>query len=411
MKYFSAKNQFIKCLKQVPFTKSYEMVFPDNTKYRNSDQPPVFKVIFKHNRAISDMLVKSSVGFGEAYMYEHIDIVGDVQDVTELGLVLTTDVMKPSILEKFSIILMYFLNKNTMKGSGKNIARHYDLGNEFFSLWLDKRMQYTCAIYPDIHADLEQAQLNKLDIICRKLNLQPGETLVEAGCGWGGLALHAAQNYGCKVLSFNISKEQIKYARGKADEAGFTEDQIQYILDDCRNISQHVKQCDKFVSVGMFEHLGKENYYKFYSQINQILKPGGLALVHSVSRERPDKLEPYIAKYVFPGVYLPSLSEMITPLESLKTSKLHVLDVENLCYHYALTLDDWSKRFEQNIDVIRGDYPEAFIRMFRLYLRGSAAGFRYGGNTLLQLLFTNGFKPELINRSKYYKPSEKVTAK
>jgi cyclopropane-fatty-acyl-phospholipid synthase len=407
MKLFSAKKQFIKILKRVSYTRSFEVIFPDHTKYRNSDKPPVFQIIFKKNKAISDLLVKGSLGFGENYMRETIDIVGNMQYMTELGFMLTDNIIRPSLPEKLKIILTFLTNRNTLKGSSKNIEAHYDLGNEFFSLWLDKKMQYTCAIYPGIGSGLDEAQENKLDIICRKLNLQSADTLVEAGCGWGGLALHAAQNYGCKVLSFNISKEQIKYARQKAQEAGIRQSQIQYILDDYRNIPLHVDQCDKFVSIGMFEHIGKENYSRFYGVINQVLKPGGLALVHSVSRIRPDKVNAWMDKYVFPGIYVPSLSEMILPVENIKSSRLHIVDVENLRYHYALTLDDWAKKFEENIEIIKKDYPESFVRMFRFYLHGAAAGFRYVGNTLVQILLTNDYKSELIHRTNFYQDKKK----
>ena len=277
----------------------------------------------------------------------------------------------------------------TLAGSRKNIAAHYDLGNDFYSLWLDNAaMQYTCAYFETPEDTLEQAQLNKIDLVCRKLRMQPGDTVVEAGCGWGGFALRAATKFGVKIRSFNISQEQIAYAREKAARLGVKN--VEYVLDDYRNIASDNRQYDKFVSIGMLEHVGVENYSTLYDIVAKVVKPNGLAMIHSIGREAPSVTDAWIEKYIFPGSLMPSLSQMVTPVEKPERS-LHVVDVENLRYHYALTLDHWAARLEQNADTIRAQYGEAFYRMFLLYLHSSAAGFRWGGILLFQMLLSNGY--------------------
>ncbi|MCB1171781.1 MAG: class I SAM-dependent methyltransferase, partial [Leptospiraceae bacterium] len=278
----------------------------------------------------------------------------------------------------------------TRKRARSNIAHHYDLGNDFYSLWLDERMQYTCAYFKRPGDSLEQAQKQKLDLVCRKLGLQPGETVVEAGCGWGGLGLHMAKHYGARVRSFNISEEQIAYARDRARREGIPESQLEYVLDDYRSIGDEKRTYDKFVSVGMLEHVGLRNYRRFYDMIYKVLPQKGLALVHSIGRVWSQKTDPWLEKYIFPGGRIPSHGEMIRPLEE-KKRPFFVADMENLRYHYALTLDHWYRRFEQNEEWIRERYGEPFVRMFKLYLRGSAAAFRYGGITLIQLLLHKGY--------------------
>ncbi len=191
------------------------------------------------------------------------------------------------------------------------------------------------------------------------------------------------------MRSYNISKEQIEYARERQKRLKIPDSQIEYIHDDYRAIGSAGEQFDRFVSVGMLEHVGLENYQGLYNIIRKVVKPGALALVHSIGRTAPAKPDAWLEKYIFPGAYIPSLSEMITPIEK-RGSDLHVVDVENLRYHYALTLDAWAERFEKNARKIREQYGEAFVRMFRLYLRSAAAGFRFDQLTLFQVLMVNG---------------------
>ncbi|MEQ9364453.1 MAG: cyclopropane-fatty-acyl-phospholipid synthase family protein, partial [Leptospirales bacterium] len=229
------------------------------------------------------------------------------------------------------------------------------------------------------------------DLVCRKLRLQPGDKVVEAGCGWGGLGLHAARKYGVNIRSYNISQQQIAFARNKAERLGVKN--VEYVLDDYRNIGADGKTYDKFVSIGMLEHVGVENYAKLYDIVARVVNPRGLALIHSIGREASAATDPWLEKYIFPGSRMPALSEMVGPVE-VAGRPLHVVDIENLRYHYALTLDHWAARLEAHEERIRAQYSESFYRMFRMYLHASAAGFRWGGIQLFQMLLCNGYDNE-----------------
>lgn len=270
--------------------------------------------------------------------------------------------------------------RNTLDGSRKNIHHHYDLGNDFYSLWLDSEMAYTCAYFPRTDATLEQAQVAKMDHICRKLNLRPGETVVEAGFGWGGLARHMARHWGVRVRAFNISDEQVRYARERAKREGL-DDRIDYVQDDYRNITG---KYDAFVSVGMLEHVGAEHYRELSEVVGRSLGENGRGLIHSIGQNRPGSLTAWIDKHIFPGAYPPSLREMMDILEPYNLS---VLDVENLRLHYARTLEHWLSRYEENVDTIRDMFDDEFVRAWRLYLAASATSFRAGKLQLFQVLF------------------------
>ena len=270
---------------------------------------------------------------------------------------------------------------NTLSGSRDNIHAHYDLGNDFYELWLDRDYtQYTCAYYPDMSVSLEQAQAAKLELVCRKLQLKPGETVVEAGSGWGGLARYLVRHYGVKVRSYNISREQVTYARARAEREGLA-DHIEYVEDDYRNATG---SCDVFVSVGMLEHVGAANYPVLGRTIDRVLKDDGRGLIHSIGQDVPRPLNEWIEGYIFPGAYPPTLREM---MEIFEPVGLSVVDVENLRPHYAQTLRHWLERFEANVDTVREMFDEDFVRAWRLYLCGSVAAFTEGQLQLFQVLF------------------------
>jgi cyclopropane-fatty-acyl-phospholipid synthase len=272
---------------------------------------------------------------------------------------------------------------NGTSDSRNNIRHHYDLGNAFYRLWLDRQLSYTCAYFPSPEITLEEAQIAKMDHVCRKLRLQPGEKVVEAGCGWGALALHMATRYGVHVKAFNISREQIAYAIERARALG-TGGRVEFIEDDYRNIRGRF---DAFVSVGMLEHVGRENYHALGSLIDRVLEGDGRGLIHSIGHLRPDPLNAWIEKRIFPGAYPPSLREI---LEVLEPSCFSVLDVENLRLHYALTLEHWLRRFDDARERVREMYDERFVRAWRLYLCGAQAAFRAGEMQLFQVLFARG---------------------
>ena len=285
-------------------------------------------------------------------------------------------------------------NHNTPSESQSNIHRHYDLSNEFYRLWLDEQLVYTCAYFQTDGMSLDEAQVAKMDYVCRKIRLSPGERVVEAGCGWGALALHMARRYDVSVRSFNISGEQIAYARERLRREGL-EGRVEYVEDDYRNITG---QYDAFVSVGMLEHVGAQNYGELGAVIDRCLTPSGRGLIHTVGRHRPLPFNRWMDTRIFPGAYIPALSEIMTLLEPRDFA---VMDVENLRLHYALTLRHWLARFEAEAPRIVGMFDEEFVRMWRLYLAGSIAAFTTGWTQLYQVVF-NRFQNNAVPWTRAY---------
>ena len=255
------------------------------------------------------------------------------------------------------------------------------MSNEFYRLWLDpEHLQYTCAYYPLTNTSLQEAQTAKLHHVCRKLRLQPGDTVIEAGCGWGGLARFMALEYGAKVKAYNISHEQIRFASERAQREGF-DDKVQYIEDDYRNASG---DCDVFVSVGMLEHVGTRQYSVLGQVIDNCLRDDGRGLIHTIGRNHPRLMNAWIEKRIFPGAYPPTLGEMAAIFEPYRFS---ILDVENLRLHYARTLTHWLENYEQNRAAVEQMFDDTFVRAWRLYLTGSIAAFQTGELQLFQVLF------------------------
>jgi cyclopropane-fatty-acyl-phospholipid synthase len=288
---------------------------------------------------------------------------------------------KPGSLRKFIFWLGHRRILNTFDKAKENIHHHYDIGNEFYRLWLDREeMQYTCAYFPRPEMTLEQAQIAKLHHVCRKLNLKPGETVVEAGCGWGGLARFMVKHYGVKVTAYNISKEQIKYARQRAKDEGLTE-HLEYVLDDYRNIKGRF---DVFVSVGMLEHVAIHDYQELGEIIRRSLKTDGRGLIHSIGRTVEGPMNAWIERRIFPGARPPALSQM---MQIFEPNDLAVYDVENLRLHYSRTLEMWAQRFEQHKQEITEMMDEEFVKAWGLYLYGSIAAFNTGELQLFQVVF------------------------
>jgi cyclopropane-fatty-acyl-phospholipid synthase len=262
------------------------------------------------------------------------------------------------------------------------VHRHYDLGNDFYALWLDEQLLYTCAYFESPEQSLEEAQVAKMDHVCRKLGLRPGETVVEAGCGWGALALHMARQYGVRVRAYNVSREQIAWARDRSRREGL-ERLVEFVEDDYRAIRE---RCDAFVSVGMLEHVGRRSYRELSGVIARSLDPTrGRGLLHFIGRDRPRPLNAWIRRRIFPGAYPPALAEVDELV--LGPARLAVVDVENLRAHYALTLRHWRERYERAAADGRVGRDERFRRTWRLYLAGSEAAFRTGSLQLFQVVF------------------------
>jgi cyclopropane-fatty-acyl-phospholipid synthase len=323
------------------------------------------------------LIVDPAYQFGECYCDGSLEVEGDMVGLLEL---LLRGLAENSSATRQLIDWSRRRRPNTPSEARENIHSHYDLGNAFYELWLDRQLLYTCAYFPSPETTLEDAQIAKMDLVCRKLRLQPGETVIEAGCGWGALALHMATHFGVRVKAFNISHAQIAYATERARSLG-VEQRVEFIEDDYRNIRG---RCDAFVSVGMLEHVGRENYQEFGDIINRVLADNGRGLIHSIGLVRPAPLNAWIEKRIFPGAYPPSLREM---LEVLEPTGFSVLDVENLRLHYALTLKHWLRRFENASRTVSEMYDERFVRAWRVYLCGSQAAFNIGEMQLFQVLF------------------------
>lgn len=341
---------------------------------------PIERVRIADRGTLFGLLRDPQVRFGDAYTTGQIEIEGDpVKFLVTLFRIFAPDA--PDSLINRIAGWWHRPRRNTLPGSRDNIHRHYDIGNDFYALWLGETMAYTCAYYPTADATLEQAQTAKMDHVCRKVRLNAADTVVEAGCGWGSLALHMAGRYGAKVRAFNISQEQLEFARRRAGEQGLT-GRVEFIEDDYRNISGSY---DVFMSVGMLEHVGREHYAELGRVVRRSLAANGRGLIHSIGRNRPGALHPWIERRIFPGAYAPSLGEM---MQIFEPSSLSVLDVENIRLHYARTLRHWLDRYERAAGTVRAMFDESFLRMWRFYLAGSIAAFETGTLQLFQVLFT-----------------------
>ncbi len=326
-------------------------------------------------KALWQLLVNPDLHFGDLYSSGRVQVRGDLLTLlleayrytaenTAIGQVLARGrKLAPDLSE-----------------SKRNIHHHYDLGNDFYKLWLDREaLQYTCAYFAAPDMTIEQAQQAKMHHVCRKLELKAGERVVEAGGGWGGFALFMAKNYGVRVRSFNISKEQIAHSRAWAKQLGL-DAQVEFVEDDYRNLTGTY---DAFVSIGMLEHVGKGNYKDLGALMSRALTPEGRGLVHSIGRDAPAPMNAWIDKRIFPGAYPPTLREM---MDMFEPNRLSVLDVENIRLHYAKTLECWLQRYEESVDAISAMFDATFVRAWRLYLVGSIAAFLAGRLQLFQVL-------------------------
>lgn len=354
----------------------------DDSEIIPAGREPRAVMVIGSRMALFKLCADPEFNFGELYSTRDIDVEDNLARFLEI--IYSTVHYKPqSVINRLVEKLQHYRARNlSLQRTRKNIQHHYDIGNDFYRQWLDTAaMQYTCAYFPDPAMTLEQAQIAKMHHVCRKLQLEPGQTVVEAGCGWGGLAMFMAQKYGVNVRAYNISHEQIVYARERARENGM-DDRVEYIEDDYRNIEGRY---DRFVSVGMLEHIGIKNYYNLGTLIDRTLKDDGFGLIHTIGRNQPCRLNSWIETRIFPGACPPSLGQM---MEIFEPHMFSVLDVENLRLHYARTLQFWLERFDDNLDHYRDKFDDAFIRAWRLYLAGSIAAFNSGAMQLFQVVFT-----------------------
>jgi len=349
----------------------------DGSSTYAGSRPPIGDLVVHDRRTLLGLAVNPDLWFGEAYMTGQLEVRGPLEPVVEA--LSASAPTYPSWRERLTMALS---GDNSETNARNNVHHHYDLGNAFYQLWLDRELLYTCAYFADRDMSLEEAQVAKMDLVCRKLRLRPGETVVEAGCGWGALALHMARHYGVCVKAFNVSREQLAYARARASRENLT-DRVEFIDDDYRNVTG---QFDVFVSVGMLEHVGLRHYHSLAGVLRRSLRrQGGRGFLHFIGRDIPRPLNAWITRRIFPGAYPPTLAEVTTGV--LAPAGMSVLDVENLRLHYAQTLAHWGERFAAAKDQVQATYGRTFQRAWELYLAGSQASFATGCMQLFQIVF------------------------
>lgn len=361
---------------------------------------PIATIRF-HDRATLLSLLGNPAGrFGDAYSDGRIEVEGDLIAALDSVYRALEAKGRPSWIRRLGTRIPH-----TLISDREAVHHHYDLGNDFYRLWLDDRMLYSCAYFETPEQSLEAAQVAKMDHVCRKLGLRVGETVIEAGCGWGSLALHMAKRYGVRVRAFNVSTEQIAWARAQAERERLTS-RVEFVQRDYRDIDG---RCDAFVSVGMLEHVGRGSYGELAAVLRRTLhRTHGRGLLHFIGRDRPAPLDPWIRKRIFPRAYPPTLDEVFRGV--LAPSEMSVIDVENLRAHYALTLAHWRTRYERAVAAGRVGFDQRFRRMWRLYLAGSESSFRTGWLQLFQVVLApSGSQAVPWTRDALYSGEEGLT--
>jgi len=395
-----------------------------NGIYWPDQAPKPATLVLNRPSSLREMLAEcSELAMGEAYIREAFDIEGDMVAAFELADILAVHTRAwtqslsiigllrrlPDFKERNGHEQMRAARLNGTKNSPdrdrKAIRFHYDVSNDFYALWLDPRMVYSCAYFENPGASLEEAQLHKLDLICRKLDLQPGQRLLDIGSGWGGLLIHASTRYGVYADGVTLSEKQLEWTR-QLIEKNRLQDRVTVRLADYRELKREGNY-DKAVSVGMVEHVGRKNLGVYFQQVSGLLKQGGLFLNHGIGRGPipwTNEDEGFINRYVFPDTDLPPISTM---LEAAAGTGLEIRDVESLREHYALTLRHWVRRLEARHAEALREVDETAYRIWRLYMAGSAHNFELGSisvyQTLLARLTPEGKSQAPLTRQKWYR--------
>ncbi len=366
---------------------SFTITYWDGTKHHYGDGDSLFNIHLKDPKILQCMADDAELSLGEAYMDGAIDLEGDVSEV--IALAIRNHLWDtPETTNGVSKMIRGVIHggRRSIKQQKADIVHHYDLGNDFFRLWLDDTMTYSCAYFRSPQDTLEQAQRQKMDHTLHKLRLQPGNTLLDIGSGWGELAMQAAETYSVSALGITLSEEQYKASckavseRGLEGKASFRSEHYDILANEGVNF-------DKIVSIGMIEHVGKAHLSEFCQCVKTMLKPGGLALLHLITSPIEGPTGGWVNKYIFPNGYIPTLTEL---LNHLHAQDFRIWDVENIGPHYRLTLDHWSERFEKCAETVRKMFDERFVRMWRLYLRGASASFREDSLEVHQILVSKG---------------------
>jgi len=337
-----------------------------------------YKLIFSPDLYFGEAYTNGSLKIENGNLTEFLDIVfknfgrGEINNFSY-------------ILNKIRGTYRFLTNFNLISKSKKNVAHHYDISEKLYDLFLDEKRQYSCAYFKNDNDSLETAQNNKIQHIIKKLNLSPNQKVLDIGSGWGSLAIEIAKSSKCEVLGITLSKNQLEYSIKKAKELNL-ENQVSFKMMDYRELNE---KFDRVVSVGMFEHVGRKFYSKYFNTISKLLKKDGVALIHTIGSVNPPRdPHPWITKYIFPGGYTPSLSEVIKPIEN---SGLIISDIEVLRMHYAHTLRNWKERFLNKKDRVLNMFDEKFFRMWEFYLTGSEMAFKWGDQVVFQFQLTKNY--------------------
>ncbi|MBU3161318.1 cyclopropane-fatty-acyl-phospholipid synthase family protein [Clostridium frigoris] len=376
---------FYKTLFKGIFSNPFEIKFWDGIVEKFGEGESEFQIIFNEKVPKGDVLNDPSITLGEAYMTKKLEIKGNVQFVIE-----SIYNNKESFLNKsenYQKLIKKFTS--SIKRSKDNIQFHYDIGNDFYKLWLDDSMNYSCGYFKNDTDTLDEAQNNKINHILTKLDLKEGQTLLDIGCGWGELIIRAAKQYKVKAVGVTLSLEQLQKANERIKAEGL-EDLVEVKLQDYREIKN--MSFDRIVSIGMLEHVGLENLSEYFHIVNDLLKDKGLSLIHCITAVNEGGNNTWIDKYIFPGGHVPAIKTIISDIAELE---LELIDVESLRRHYGKTLEHWAENFENALPVIEKTKDEIFIRMWRLYLNSCAASFNCGNINVHQILFAKGVNNDL----------------
>ena len=373
--------QFLKKFDENPF-----LIKINGKEVLVGEGKPAFVVRFNKSLDIKELRRSTSLALGEAYMRGDIEVEGDLFQALDQLL----GQMGKFSLDKTALKKLIFTS-NSKKNQKDEVSSHYDIGNDFYRLWLDDTLSYSCGYFKNPDDTLYDAQVNKVDYILEKLYLKEGMSLLDIGCGWGFLLIEAAKKYGINGVGITLSLEQHKKFSERIAEEGL-EGQLTAELMDYRDLPKYGKTFDRIVSVGMVEHVGRDNYDLFLSCADKVLNPKGLFLLHYISALEKHPGDPWIKKYIFPGGMIPSLREMISLAAS---HRFYVIDVESLRRHYTKTLLCWDKGFREHLDEVREMFDDEFIRMWDLYLCSCAATFHNGIIDLSQILMTKGVNNDL----------------
>ena len=361
--------------------------------------PIIIKILNK--KLHYKLLFRPDLYFGEAYsdgtiIFEN-GTLADFLDIALMNIGRGELNFFSKLINKLNGSYRYLTNFNFIKKSKMNVAHHYDLSDDLYNLFLDPKKQYSCGYFKSVNDSLEIAQNNKIQHIIKKLNIQPNQKVLDIGCGWGSLAIDIAKSINCEVTGITLSQNQFNYCIKQAKEHNL-ENQVNFKLTDYRQLDE---KFDRIVSVGMFEHVGRKFYKKFFKQINKLLNDDGISLIHTIGSVNPPRdPHPWITKYIFPGGYTPSLSEVIRPIEK---AELIVSDIEVLKLHYSYTLRHWKENCLKNKDQIIKMFDLRFFRMWEFYLASCESAFKWGDQVVYQFQLTKNYTSTSVTRDYIYK--------